>query len=152
MEAWPSILPAPTNAIPADNDSALVSTEMDSGRKRRRRRFTRELRTYKVSWELDDFQYGMFQAWFSNKISGGADEFTIALPTGGEGLKVVTAAFANGKYSQSQRPVFNWTISATLEVNDADVWTEEVYDALLISGDIDALEAAVEHVEEFVEN
>jgi hypothetical protein len=151
-ETWPSILPAPSVNFNTDGQSAVIKTKMDSGRTRRRRRFSRENRNYKAMWQMTEYQFGMFQSWFAYKISGGADAFYISLPTGGDGLKQVLASFSDGKFAASHKDVLHWDVSAVLEVEDSLVWTEDVYDSLLLIGDIDALEAAVAHVEEFVES
>lgn len=138
MELWPALLPAPTVAFSGSTESSVARTQMESGRFRQRPRFTSELRTYRASWELSDFQFGFFQAWFLRKLSNGADKFTINLPTGGEGMaKAVNASFVEGKYNYSHNrgAVLWWTVSATLEVEEAEVWSEEIYDAILVLGD-----------------
>ena len=152
-ETWPStILPAPSVSFSGSSDDAVIKTKMDSGRTRTRRRFTRQVSKYRVQWQMTDFQFGMFQSWVKNLISGGADAFYISLPTGGEALKSVLAKFSDGTYSFSHKGILNWDVSAVLEVEEPDIWSLEVYNSLLAIGDLDALEAAVAHLEEYVES
>lgn len=153
MEAYPiSILPQPSSAsFSGSNDQAsTVRTQMDSGRYRQRSRFTATMNTYKVSWEMDDFQWGMFQSWIKYKISRGADFFTIDIPTGGDGLKNITARIVAGTVTQTYKDVLNWTVSASVETEDNLDWSEDDYDTLLTIGDPDLLELAAAELDTLI--
>jgi hypothetical protein len=150
METWPTIFPAPSAQFTGKKTGTVVRTKMETGRTRRRRRFTSQIHTYSVKFDLTDFQLGMFEAWFLHKINDGADAFEIPLATGGEELKTVVASFQDDTYQQSYDGVMFWHLTATLEVEDAEIWPEEDYDALLLVGDPLALEEAVEHVTTYV--
>lgn len=132
-EAFPAFLPGPTGNFGGDVSSSVIRTPMDSGRVRQRRRYTRENRTYNVSWNFTGFEFKMFQSWFVNKISNGADSCSISLPVDGDGFKTVEAKFIEGKYSFAHTPnqPLYWTVSAKLFVEDADVLTDEEYTDLI---------------------
>lgn len=152
-ESYPStLLPNPQVNFRGAIQQNVIRTKMDSGRYRARRRFTRELREYRVSWQFSDDQYGVFQSWLLHKLNGGADWFNISLPLSGQGFQTVLARISEGQYTASHENVLYWVVSAALEVEETDVLSEGTFDALLVAGDIDDLEAAVAHVEEFVES
>lgn len=144
MESWPIILPAPSSAFNGDVATSTIETQMDSGRVRSRQRFTRQNNLYKVTWEMDDFEYGMFQSWVLYKLHNGADQFEIDLPTGGIGMKTVVARIVRGEYSASHKETLNWVVTANLRVDDAKVFTENEFDTLYELGSISELEAAAE--------
>ncbi len=139
---FPSIFPNPEGDFSGELDSSTERTQMDTGRYRQESRYTRENRNYSVSWMFDDFQFGMWQSWVLYKLANGSRCFNINLPTGGEGLKTVQARLVNGKYTWKYSPVLNWTVQATIEVEDAKVWTEDIYDILLFVGSLTVLESA----------
>lgn len=134
MEAFPAIFPNPTVDFNGKASTTTVETKMDSGRKRRRRRFSSELTSLPVSWQMDDWEFGMFRAWVKNKISDGADKFTISLPVSGEGFKTVTVSLVGGEYTFKHSPVLNWTVSANLETEDSLIWDADTYTAKLTAG------------------
>lgn len=151
MENWPtSILPDPTVDLSGESTTLMGRTDMDSGRTRQRQRTSRVGRTYPVSWEFDDYQYGMFQSWVKWKLHNGADPFLIDLPTGGEGMKTVTARLVNGKYSDKYVPVMNWKVTATLEVDDPLIWDEDTFDTLYPLGPLTDLETVADRLELWV--
>lgn len=150
MSDYLSILPLPSTSFSGSIEPAVIETKMDSGRIRSRRRFTRELRNYNATWEMDDFQFGMFQAWVFYELKSGSEFFNISLPLGGEGFKTVSARIKGGKYSWQYKPVSNWTVTATLQVETGAVMPFDDYTALLLAGDVSALEAAVAHFEAYL--
>lgn len=137
VQAWPTLLPAPSADLSVRNQTGNVETSMESGRIRRRRRYYQQYRLIPVMWEMTDAQYAFFQSFHLYKINDGADEFTISLPIGGAGLRTFTVSFANkGEYSADYQPVLNWRVKAVLEVQLADVLTESEFDALVSAGSL----------------
>lgn len=137
MEAFPAIFPNPTVDFNGVTKGTTVRTPMESGRYRQRRRFSSELTQYPVSWEMDDWQFGMFRSWVKNKISDGADKFTISLPTGGEGFKTITVQLVSDGdklYNFKHKPVLNWTVTAVLETEDSSIWDLAEYTTKLAAG------------------
>lgn len=145
-------LPNPRLDFNGETVPAMKRTQMETGRYRQQRRFTSQLNTYRASWQMSDYQWGLFQAFVLHKLSGGADWFYVNLPTGGEAMdKTVLARIVDGKYAGAHDGVLYWNVSAVLEVEDAQLWTEEEYDALLIAGDILSLEESVDRLDAYVD-
>lgn len=140
METFPDYLPNPNTDFAGSNDANALRTQMTTGRFRQRNRFSQELRTMPVSWKLTDFEFGMFQSWHLHKLNGGNDWFNINLPLGGDGLESAVARFIEGKYAYKYTDFNEWTINGSLECEDALVWSEEDYDALVAVGDLSAIE------------
>lgn len=153
MYLWPQqTFPNPTVDFSGGIKTSVIRTKMDTGRIRQRRRFTSDVRTCKVSWELKDDEFAMFQAVHKYKLSDGADWFTIELPQG-DSLQPYRARFSSDGYTYDHRPILNWKVSATLEIEDASLpMSEEVLDTLLQLGDLSSLENVAEELHEFIHN
>lgn len=137
METWPTLLPAPTSAYDIKLNASKLRTQMDSGRYRQRQRFGRENRLISVAWEFDDNEYEFFQSFYLYKLEGGVDFFNVTIPLGG-GMRSFVARFADdpdAKYMD----VLNWTVSSTLEVEDARVLSEADFDTLVGIGSLATL-------------
>jgi hypothetical protein len=139
---WPTKLPNPTVSFSGSNRGQTVSTQMQSGRIRSRRKTTREFQEWNVTWEFSDFQLGLFKSFFSYKLNGGADFFLMSAPTGGTGMETAQCRFKDGKYSISHYGILRWKVSAVLEVEDVPIWTEEQYGILSETDDLVTLEYA----------
>ncbi|HBR1869646.1 hypothetical protein KUF61_13070 [Klebsiella aerogenes] len=61
--------------------SPLKSTPMTTGRRRQRRAYTSVPTQTKVIWIFNDSQAQLFEAWFRDKITDGADWFNMPLLT-----------------------------------------------------------------------
>lgn len=145
METWPATLPNPSPAFSAMlKGSVARSARKDAGVVLQRRRFTAEQRYLRAEWLMDDAQYAEFQTFVLYTLNGGADQFTISLPTGGEGLKAVPAKLEKGAYYVTNVGVLTFRVSAKLIVEANDVWSEETYDTLALIGTAEAIEAAAD--------
>lgn len=103
---------------------------MESGRIRTQRRFSSEQRLFSAEWEMNDWQFGMFQSFLAHKINAGEDAFLIELPMGGGGYREVSAKIVDGEFSADLKtPNNDWLVKAQLEVEDAEVWSEATFDA-----------------------
>ena len=130
METWPSVLPNPSTNFNGSVNSAVVRTNMDSGYVRKRKRFTQQMRTIKVKWEMDDNQFAIFQAWLKYKINAGADWFICNLPLG-SGVRPYTVRFADDNYDHAHKGVLYWNVSSTLECMVGSPLTEAELNAIL---------------------
>lgn len=151
MEYWPSWFPNPSQQYSVQLESNLLRTPQASGRFVQRNRFTRNLQTYQVVWQLTDNRYEAFESWRFIKLNNGVDWFYINLVQGG-GFKQVKARIVKGSYSANYIDGNSeWEISCILEVEDIPRLTEYELDAVLILGDstIDELEAAIAAQEQF---
>ena len=118
MASWPTTLPNPTwnyNLSPVDQ---TISTNMEAGASRTRRRTTAQNDKVDVVWQMSDAQYVIFRAWVNDAVNGaagGASWFTVNLPIGNGGLSSVSAKF-NGAHKASYGAVNRWNVSAKLEI------------------------------------
>lgn len=131
METWPSVLPNPSTNFSSSVDCAVVRTNMDSGYKRQRKRFTQQMRTIKAKWEMSDTELAIFEAWWKYKISAGADWFLCNLPLG-SGMAQYTVRFTDN-YDHSHKGVLFWNVSATLECLVGSPLTEAELNVILTS-------------------
>lgn len=129
METWPSVLPNPSTNFSGSVESATVRTKMDSGYVRSRKRFTQQVETLKVRWEMSDEQLAIFKAWHRFKISAGADWFLCNLALG-SGMRQYKVRFASN-YDDSHKGVLYWTVTASLEYIGAPALTEAELNAIL---------------------
>lgn len=138
MEIWPySLLPDPIRTYSIDRVGSVVRTNMDSGRIRQRKRFTRDIRMFSVEWLFDDFQFEVFQSFFAHTINQGSDFFTVDLWIG-DGFSSVSARFENGTYQTSFTDP-HWAVSASLEVENAPVLSNDTLTHLIYIGtDLDS--------------
>lgn len=155
MITWPdtnSILPKPEIAFGVGVSANAIRTKMDSGRVRQRKRFTKNMRSISVKWNLTDEQRGVFQGIFSGLLNNGADWFEMSLPLNG-GFRDFTVRFVADSYSEKYDAVLYWDITAKLETEDfVDDENAETAEALQAIGwDVTAFEIAVEELSEITE-
>ena len=119
MAAYPSTLPGPLRdgyqIAPA---SQVVSTDMEVGAPRMRRRSSAVNETISVSYKYTDAQMATFRAWFDSATgaNAGASWFTVTLGRGTSGLVACEARFSTGTFTASVLPGLNWLVSTTLEL------------------------------------
>lgn len=111
-------LPNPTQRYAGEASTPTISTRMETGRVRRRRRFNRVNTTVQVSWVFTTAQFDTFKTFFSDTTSGGLVWFYMPLP--GEdfedGEVVLTKIrFAESGFGYQYRPHNHWQVSAELE-------------------------------------
>lgn len=122
MAEWPSTLPAPSAGGYAVNPvDPVIRTEMEGGNVRTRRRTTARLDKVQATWKFTDAEMDTFRAWFdlSTGANGGADWFTISLPTGDGGFSSVSARFGGVFSAKMLSAHLRWEVSAVLEVRYA---------------------------------
>jgi hypothetical protein len=141
---WPqTVLPYPSKAYSLEVSNSTLRTAFDSGRTRQRPRFTQDFRKIATVWELDDNQFLIFQSYIKRKLLNGALWFNITLPMA-EGYRSYSARFVNGTYKSAYKIHLHWNVSATLEVEECDLLSEEILDLLIaVGGDPDAFEHSV---------
>ncbi|OIX96207.1 hypothetical protein BFS14_01720 [Serratia fonticola] len=95
----------------------LISTELVSGRRRQRRRFTSTPTDAQVAWFMEtDAQGQVFEAWFRDALTDGASWFYMRLQTP-IGVKFYKCRFRGAIYEgPTLVPPGYWRYSATLEL------------------------------------
>ena len=149
MEIWPeSALPKPSVNFTGKAQGNTIRSKMDSGLIRQRRRFSVELNTYSVTWNLTEDERTVFRKFFRDKINHGGDSFTIELPVGdGNTFTPLEARFSSGGFSESYQDFQYWTISASLECPEVAVISDDLYYVRVEIGDLTTFYQAVDAVE-----
>lgn len=141
MEAFPAEL-TPSQDFQTSVETSLARSAEQDGFISQRKRFDREQGSYRVAWNFNGEELAIFKIFFEDQINNGTNWFLMEIAPGGEGLTPLVVRFVDAKFSESQTDVLNWKISAQLELKDVATWSEEVYDALILLGDLNELEAA----------
>ena len=131
-ETYPSsFLPAVTAGLGTQVKPSVIRTNFDGGKTRQRMRFETRPEIFNANWEMTDAQFEIFEAWVRTKLNRGNDWFNIDLPAGKQGFTTVLARFVGGRYSRTHFGVFDWKVSAQLEIEDEYGLTETELDAIL---------------------
>ena len=150
MTAFPSSLPKPIVALTVKGTGSTARSTMKTGLPYQRQRFTAEQRVFTVRWIFNGAELTTFENFFADDIAGGADWFDIELATGGEGLISTRARFVKNEYAIAHKGVMCWQVSAQLELDRFETWSEGLYDLLVELGDVAAVENAADAMHELV--
>lgn len=118
MASWPATLPNPTWDYALNPVDQTVSTNMEVGASRVRRRTSARNDKADVKWQMSDAQYVIFRAWFDDGTTGaagGASWFAVNLPVGAGGLTSITAKF-DGPFKAMYQSSTHWIVTAKLEL------------------------------------
>lgn len=129
---WPSTLPVPAIAGYGIKPRPNVDrTELEWGQARQRRRSTGTTDEISLQFVATRWQVMLFESWFKNRALEGAAWFNITL-LGGTGLVSYEARFKGGS-EISYVPINgeNWTITATVEVRDRNMLTDDELTVML---------------------
>ncbi len=120
---FPSTLPhAEISGYQFAPDSTTISTDMDSGPPRVRRRYTKANTHYQSSWTFTQQQLATFEAWFVLNANSGAAWFSMPA-FNGKGMTTVTARISSGTYTAKLINYKTWQVTAALEVSDRPLLT-----------------------------
>lgn len=128
---WPtSTLPRPASSMSGTTGAGSIVTEMDTGRKRIRRRTGNESQELTLTWLFTDLQFRLFRIFFRDTLQSGSQWFTIDLAdgSGAENLTPTRVRFIDGQYRHSYVPHMQYQVSAQVE---RDV-VETVDEALIL--------------------
>jgi len=152
LVSYPSnILPMPLlSGHSIQKKTGVLSTPMDSGHKRRRRRFKNIPSLIPVKFSFSSDEYAVFESWFENQISDGADRFVMPVKTA-TGIQYQTAVFDGDGYKAVPKSQRRWLVTAKLEIKKLDLLDPEITSMLIevgysmadISRSISALDSAV---------
>jgi hypothetical protein len=117
MQSWPTVLPLPAagsfNLALSDSQNLRVS-----GPAFARNRTNWQQTTATLQFSMSDVQFGIFQSWFHNRISGGASWFTMSVPWRRTATSTMTMRF-NGSYQAQRASNGFWQVSAPAVVDGA---------------------------------
>ena len=128
---WPSTLPLPTvQGYGVQPGEAILSTEMEAGLARQRRRFTNVPTKVSVRWIMRRDQYAIFEGWYRWHAKEGANWFTVTL-LGGLGLLEQEARFTRQFSSRLLAGGTLWEITSVLEIRERPVLDEGALNLVL---------------------
>lgn len=82
MATWPVSLPQTPlqDGFSEQIENGVITTQMDQGPSKTRRRFTASVKKYEVTFLMSASQLSTFRTFFDSAISGGANSFTFTDP------------------------------------------------------------------------
>ena len=115
---WPSTLPAPEQDLNGQFNYDTVFTQMDTGRRRARRRSGARQETMNLSWLFTDAEYKIFRDFVDDDLQGASGWFDIMVPDGtGLGTFVEkTVRFAESRFTYGYKQHMHWRVSVPVEV------------------------------------
>ena len=128
MYIWEeNLMPLPNSSFRVSNKSAVIRSQMDTGRFRQRRRFTDDFETATLTFNMLNDEYSMFKSVWKYELLNGSNWFKMRLPVGdGNILTEVEVRFTKN-YSASYKAHTNWSVSAPIEFKDyAAITTAEL--------------------------
>ena len=141
---WPARFPSPLLKSYSYSNSGdmVIRTKMDNGKVRTRQRLEDAPSIATVQFNMSQFNFGLFEAWFKLKAKNGASWFQMELPKGlGSGIESVRFL---GSYKAKMGSHDIWQVNCKLEVQKfSKVHDERAIDLLLAGGDFAQLERAV---------
>lgn len=133
IPTWPDTLPLPNpDGYGITPVTAFVRTDMDSGRARQRRRFTRAPSSISAMWMFSQEQYALFEAFLAYEIGLGAGWFQIRLMNG-MGITPMQARFMDDppyKMALQGSSVNLCQVTATLEVKQLPLASMDEYQVM----------------------
>lgn len=145
--SWPARLPLPTmQGYGIDDDLKVERSEMESGSSRERPTSTAISSSIQVQWKFTLFEYAVFESWLVNRARGQWFNMTYL---GGIGLVECEARIQKGKASSKFQNGARVTVTATVDIRDRPMLTDEDL-TVLIDEDGDALFAAIAGVHHVV--
>lgn len=85
MTTWPPSLPQTPlqDGFKEEFENNIITTQMDQGPAKVRRRFTAGVQKYDVTFLMSSSQLSTFETFFNDTISQGATSFTFPIPRTG---------------------------------------------------------------------
>lgn len=117
MIAYPEGLPYPLRdaGYGFEPVSPLVSTSLQSGKTIDRRRFTNTPTVASVTWEMDDGQAQLFEAWFEYTLVSGSLPFDCPLKTP-IGIETYEAKFQGMYQGPTLSGISRWRFQAKVSL------------------------------------
>ena len=115
---YPTGLPLPLrNGYDINHVSPLMRSDLQSGRARQRRRYTSVPSMASVSWNMNQQQAQLFEAWFRWELVDGSEWFNAELRTP-LGLQSYECRFADIYSGPQLVGVDRWVFQAMLEIRE----------------------------------
>ena len=131
MIVYPSnILPLPLIGISGRKRSSVISTEMESGDLRQRRRFSTNKKEINVEFIFNYRQFGLFESFVENKLDAGATKFALQFPDAStQTNEHHTAQIVGGEYEFEQIAAqLKWRVSCLILLDFSRTISEDELD------------------------
>lgn len=149
MASWPSWMPcALQKQYSYQRKDIVARTEMETGRTRMRQRFADGPVVAQISWVMTRSEFAYFEGWFLHTINAGALPFTMPIKVG-SGTTEHECRFV-GTYGVSLPSGRMFTVTATLEIEQIQVYDAETLGIIDLYGDPDAYGEFLDLFEIFV--
>jgi len=112
---YPSELPSPHFKSKIQRQKNFVSTDMQSGDSRLRRRFKNVPSFVQVLWRLTAAEAAVFEGWVEHALEGGVNWFEINMRTP-SGIQLVQAQFVNHPLENETPKGASWVYVAKLKI------------------------------------
>lgn len=119
---WPTSIPPISSKISVKVSTNVARTDVKNGLPRQRNRFKNQISVYNVSWLLTDAELNTFETFHRVNLNNGNQWFEIDLPVT-QGFQTALARFVKGEYKSSNKGVLNWSVSASLEIENSYGYT-----------------------------
>lgn len=128
---WPSVFPAPTQNYGFKPVNGMLRSNMESGYTRQRPRFTVNVNTAQVEWQMEDEIFRYFESWYRGYLSLGSAWFEMPITFGGD-LNTQTIRFTKPFESRYEAHA-SWIVTAEVECIDPNALDPSTL-ALLLDG------------------
>lgn len=142
MITWPDSLPLPLlKSHSTKPKSGLVSTKLDSGRKRVRRRTKNPPTEMQAQWLFTDDEYALFEGIIAHDLNGGADYFLmpVRLPIG---LVTAEVRIIPDSIQDNLLAKYKWKVKAKIEIRKRETIDKGATEILRTEG-VETLEETV---------
>lgn len=148
---YPTQLPRPSAKFSVQKNKGVLATKFASGRLRQRNAYNDLRRMAKITVEMDQRDFDLFQGWWNYWLSNGASNFSMDLFVDADGYLPYEVTPIDGKYSAQSYSVNYWKVSFNALVLDQNYMSSEVVELFLYWGDTPAeMLSAGDPLDEFI--
>jgi hypothetical protein len=146
-----NLLPLPLLAAHSvHKKSGLLTTKMDSGYARRRRRFNNVPIPVPIQLSMSSDEYAVFEGWFDREVNGGVERFIMPVKTA-TGIQYQIAEFDSDGYKAVPKSATRWIITAKLLFKKIDLLDPLTTGLLIEYGySVDSIHSVLSSLEKMV--
>jgi hypothetical protein len=134
LSVWPETLPPPrVEGYSLSPRPSLLRTEMETGAARHRLRSLSANYQVQAEWRFSEFQFAIFDAWWSLNTRLGEQWFVLPLAVPLD-VQAVEARFLS-PWQAELLPARRWRVAAQMEVRNLQRLTAEELEAASVYGD-----------------
>jgi len=124
-------------------EGSVIATQMETGRRRQRLRFTQERNVVQAIFFMSDFQFTYFKGFWTNRLNQGADSFIMNLKIDSDFCDYEVKFVSPYQASFAET---GWNVTTTLLIDDPLVLSEDVVCAIdALGNDLEGFFDAVDN-------